>query len=295
VQVQGENVVGSPFQISVVPVDFVWPSNCIAYGANLTNGTAGFIGNFLVQTKDLLDNNITDNHPNLTWTVTFTDDDSQLPVHCQYTVVYLQGGLYIINYNVTIAALFDLSIQINETAIQGSPFTNVIVPGPTYAPNCRGWGDGLGGDTLISDKQTSFTLQSQDAFHNLRMQGNDSYQIVITESEDASASSVTTPELTDNQNGTYSGTYTLGTSGHYYVYVSINSVQISGSPFEVDVKWKGLSTTTVVLIVLGCVVGVALIIAGVWIYRVKFRKRSLYQPLPEKSTTLEVTPSGENN
>jgi len=271
VQVQQQSIVGSPFNPPIYPSNYVSAAETVAYGNSLNNATAGAIGSFYVQTRDLFGNNITTQTP-----IYF--DLQFIPVKSNRTFTfhaeYLNKGIYLVTYNMTLSGTFQLNVLINGSSIHQSPFTVLVNTGPTWGPNCYATGDGLSG--AITGQTQEFTLFAEDAFKNIIHHGNDPFEVNIYDSKNNKKGEHT---LLDNKDGTYLVSYKLSSSGNYIVQVTLNTWGINGSPFPIKCKWAGLATSALIGIAAGGLAFVAIVGAALYIYRTKCRHRRLYTPL----------------
>jgi hypothetical protein len=135
-------------------------------------------------------------------------------------------------------------------------------------------GDGL--SNARTDEAETFQILAKDRFGNLRKIGGDIWAANLV--NQATSVSVV-GAVKDNGDGSYSASYTLQNSGNYQLSISLNGGLIQGAPFAVTCRWSGLSTPVLAAIGGGGVGLLVLIGLGVFIYKKKFSKRRLYQPL----------------
>ncbi|KAK3257999.1 hypothetical protein CYMTET_32935 [Cymbomonas tetramitiformis] len=100
-------------------------------------------------------------------------DDSELQQAWSATT-----ASYLVNYTVKTAGQLQVLVWLGETALRGSPFMVVVVPGPTAASACLLSGGGLNGGLVTwEDRDTNITLQARDAYSNPRGQGGDGFLV----------------------------------------------------------------------------------------------------------------------
>jgi hypothetical protein len=108
---------------------------------------------------------------------------------------------------------------------------------------CEGEGTGL--QDTYTDYNAKFSVTARDRYGNLRGVGGDNWTISITKSglkiprnfSQNKATEYPIIALIDHHNGTYFVTYKLSDSGNYQIEISLNDLQIQGSPFSVKCDW----------------------------------------------------------
>eukprot|EP00004_Rigifila_ramosa_P001931 TRINITY_DN1193_c0_g1_i1.p1 TRINITY_DN1193_c0_g1~~TRINITY_DN1193_c0_g1_i1.p1 ORF type:complete len:2886 (+),score=664.15 TRINITY_DN1193_c0_g1_i1:256-8658(+) len=203
------------------------PSQCTATGSGLSSATAGVTGTFQIQTRGA--NGLSTNNNTLTYSVV-----ASLGTATQIlTATPTTNGTYVVNYNLTVAGTYQLTITLANQQISGSPFSLVVSPGPTFPGSCyilggiSGWQ--LPGGGFVAGS-SSFTIVSVDRFGNPRTSGGSTFLVSL-----ASLANSATGSVSDLLNGRYQVSLTLTTSGRYNFNVSTGGAFISGIPSWIDV------------------------------------------------------------
>jgi hypothetical protein len=141
ITVDGQTLNQGSFHPTILPVNTVWPTNCVAFVDDTNNNSrdslntsiAGLQSYFYVQTKDYLGNNITQPHTELQWNLTFIlqqSSPSSSPIPYSFEVVYQGNGIYLIAYNVTLSGIYEMFVTINGSKIEhDAVWINSVVPG----------------------------------------------------------------------------------------------------------------------------------------------------------------------
>ncbi|XP_072549066.1 E3 ubiquitin-protein ligase TRIM71-like [Salminus brasiliensis] len=98
-----------------------------------------------------------------------------------------------------------------------------------FAPLCVARGKGL--QEAVCNKRTSINLTARDHEGHHRQEGGDPVSAVVLDAN----GSVSTAEVLDHGNGTYTLTYVTQTEGESLVSVLVGSRHVEGSPFSVKV------------------------------------------------------------
>jgi hypothetical protein len=148
--------------------------------------------------KDYLGNNITSDR-NLTWNITFTHNGAVYS-NATYVTGYVMFGVYKVEYNITEVGQYKMFVEINQTAIRGSPFSLNVAAGSsallcsfaeiffvvfffffklgaTFAGNCIASGSGT--KRAVSNELETFTIVAFDQYNNPRLVGGDVFDITI--------------------------------------------------------------------------------------------------------------------
>lgn len=148
-------------------------------------------------------------------------------------------------------------------------------PSPAH---CEVEGDSLKKSTTGVNE--TFTIYAFDAFDNENLYANSTFDVMLTKRGDITKIkkqyTVTSSKPDSNE---YTAYYKCTSSGSYDIVVSYQGEQIHGSPFPMDCKWAGLSTTWIVVIVVAGVCLLASIASAFFLYRMKCRKLQEYTPL----------------
>lgn len=205
IKVGGAQIKTPPQVLTVAPDDLHVP-NCLAFGDSLTNGVAGTPGIFTVQLRDEFGNNIT-NYANVTilsFSMTIGGTPVAPPPPIQNT-----DGTYTFNYNVTVSGLYQITIQINENNILGSPFSTSVSP----AEFDQAGSTVVGMDNMIiAGHPNSFSIQLRDVYGNIIDQEDIQLNEIILEFNGTSISNTQVTYIND-------GVYMV-----YYNYTKMGTV-----------------------------------------------------------------------
>lgn len=208
----------------ISPTPIVLPPSSIdsiAYGAGLGNGVvAGTATSFLIQAKDALGRSLTTGGA-------YFAVSSTGPAPITFTVVDLGNGLYNVSYTPSTYGTYLISVKLNgRNPISNSPFTVNVAAQLDPALSTA---SGAGVTSPVSaGSPTTFVVQAKLANGANKTSGGDHVTVTIT------GGLATTPTVTDNGDGTYRVRYTLLQLGvTYTITVSLNGIQIQGSPFHV--------------------------------------------------------------
>ncbi|XP_023683315.1 E3 ubiquitin-protein ligase TRIM71 isoform X1 [Paramormyrops kingsleyae] len=105
-----------------------------------------------------------------------------------------------------------------------------LVSSGAFAPVTKASGEGLRG--ALKGKVASFTVVGYDHDGEPRLSGGDAISAVVVGSD----GTVSTADVLDHQNGTYTVSYLPKMEGEHIVSVFISNQHIEGSPFKVLVK-----------------------------------------------------------
>uniref|UniRef100_H3CV30 E3 ubiquitin-protein ligase TRIM71 n=2 Tax=Tetraodon nigroviridis TaxID=99883 RepID=H3CV30_TETNG len=106
-----------------------------------------------------------------------------------------------------------------------------LISSGAFAPVTKAHGEGLKG--ALRGKPASFTVTGYDHDGEPRLSGGDTVSAVIMSVPDGNLSSA---EVTDHQNGSYTVSYLPKCEGEHLVSVLVCNRHIQGSPFKVTVK-----------------------------------------------------------
>jgi hypothetical protein len=96
----------------------------------------------------------------------------------------------------------------------------------------KSWAEGPGLTEGKTKKPCNFTIHAVDGDGNPVKSGGDPFQVSITGPE------AVNPSFHDNNDGTYSVSYSVETPGDYNINVSLHDQPIKDSPFHPHIKWS---------------------------------------------------------
>eukprot|EP00736_Rhodelphis_marinus_P003324 Rmarinus@m.14781 len=248
------HIEGSPFEFYIGPDDVTVAASSYAYGDGIDSIVAGKGGYFVIQAGDLYGNNRTDGYD--TWDVKVRTLPSSMsatqcsdycscidcvayPSSCPTaTVTNRYDGSYFVQYNATIAADYQICVNLNGGAsIEGSPFLVEVTPAETYTPYTYAFGDGI--SVGIAGEETTFYLQGRDSFQNDKVTGGATFDVKIegysTADFDTLGIIVLTKSVESDVGGQYEISYTLNKTGYYHVFVTRDGQGIKDNPFTLFV------------------------------------------------------------
>jgi len=218
ITMNGRPIGGSPFT-STVGAGPVSPDQSTA---TVPDGTAGLATEILVQTRDGAGNLLSSGGETVAVTVSGANDAGGL------TVTDQADGTYTASYTPTRAGTDAVVITINGAPINGSPFASDVSVGPVSpAHSTATVPDGTVGIPI------NIVVQARDAYGNPLSVGGEVVIVTVT------GKNPTWPmRATDMGDGTYTASYTPSRKGNDKVYITMNGVPISGSPFICRVSDK---------------------------------------------------------
>ena len=214
ITMNGVALTGSPFSSTIVPGALNAPNSSLS----AAGGIAGQLVTIAIRTRDDYSNNLTAGGANIV--VGVSGDNTATP-----TVTDNGDGTYAASYTPLVKGTDTITATANGVAIGGSPLQLPIAIGPADPANTTA--DVPNGQTGLV---TSFQITTRDTGNNPRVAGGDT--VVVT----VSGANTATPTVTDNHDGTYSGSYTPSTVGADSVAILINGTAISGSPYPSTVS-----------------------------------------------------------
>jgi len=134
------------------------------------------------------------------------------------TVTEVGNGDYVASYTPTVAGSDAISVEVNGTAVSGSPFASTVSTGPPAASGTTAQVTRSGGFFI----EVNILVTVRDAQGNLIGRGGDRVQVQIEGAE--------LRDARDNGDGTYSDRFVTILSSPTLV-ITLNGEQISGSPF----------------------------------------------------------------
>lgn len=106
-----------------------------------------------------------------------------------------------------------------------------LISSGAFAPVTKAHGEGL--KSALRGKPASFTVTGYDHDGEPRLSGGDTVSAIIMSVPDGNLSS---GEVTDHQNGSYTVSYLPKCEGEHLLSVLVCNQHIQGSPFKVAVK-----------------------------------------------------------
>jgi len=218
VLVNGDAVVNSFITIvRVVPADLA-PSVSFAYGDGLKQSTAGYFAYFYVQLTDVFGNNKTE----LTASVAplLTSEGVRI---VPTALTSGTNGLYVYQYNATLANEYSLQVLVNEIQIANGGTTVAISPAAVNPSTTIAFGVGLAGDLLVG-VNNQFYVQLRDAFsNNITTAGTEILKVEIRNDD------ITVNPLATFDNGLYLVSYNITRAATFALSVTINDAPILNS------------------------------------------------------------------
>jgi len=148
-------------------------------------------------------------------------DGLKVPV----SVVDNSDGTYTASFTVTTSGTFSLSATLGNQALDGSPKTVHVAPGPTWAALTILSGNGA--NVATAGVAASMQIRARDEYGNARSEGGDSFGLEVVEKLTGARIQNTVSDLGD---GTYAASYLVTRSGQYEIGATILSVRTSVSP-----------------------------------------------------------------
>jgi hypothetical protein len=140
-------------------------------------------------------------------------------------------GTYTASFTVTTSGTFSLSALLGNQALDGSPKTIDIVPGPTSAALTRV--SGAGTKMATAGMPASMLIQARDEYGNPRTEGGDLFGLEVVEKQTGARVRSSVSDLGD---GTYSVIYTVTSSGGYGVDLTVSQTVIAMPSTDVMVS-----------------------------------------------------------
>lgn len=219
VLLNGEDIQGSPWAIfaDVAEID---PPSCYIHGAGIYSSIAGIEAEFHVQAKDRFEN------------LRPYEDSIEVLVSGPEKVVihrrYLGDGQYDFFWTGNVTGMYDVDIVCNGQSLGTAPYAVSVTSGPVFPINCIATGEGLSlGKAGVPN---IFVIQSRDKFGNNRTVGGDKYNINV------SGPAACEAKMRDLENGRYSCSFMTRTMGTYWVSITLDGEEISGSPYFCEIE-----------------------------------------------------------
>jgi len=122
-----------------------------------------------------------------------------------------------------VAATYSIAVNYGGSAIQNSPFSVVIQPGPPSSLTQVSGGGGLPSGT--HNVVSTFVLVAYDSFDNLDTVGGHHFVVKLSNNNHV----IFRGWLTDTNNGDYTVSYNVTSAGNYSVYVSVAHDALNGT------------------------------------------------------------------
>lgn len=213
---------GGPYKITVDP-DTIDIGHCTASGTATKGGTAGDTLKLTIQGKDKYDNNVKDDGKKEMKAVLVDGSSEVLEV-----VAEPDGrGKWKAEFPWTVAGDFKLKVKSGFTEVKGSPFGVTVKPGPV-CPDMTSVEGEMGG---AAGDDHSFVIQARDDYANDIHEGGEDCKIEVKRGP-----ARIKPTCVDNDDGTYTVTYTTETSGWYDFYLWIGDALVGSSAHKVHVE-----------------------------------------------------------
>jgi hypothetical protein len=237
------HIYGSPFVLDVVPGGTAARA-CDAFGGNLgvnslghggdtvTNGAVGTATTFTIRARDEFRN------------PTARDGDAfevaifnaEKGTYTAGTVTHSGDGLYAVSVVPVSSGTSSIVATLNGVKVAGSPYTQLVLPGPTSGTYSTATGAGL--HTAVAGFVASFTVQARDDQSNTRISGGDAVIVrvhpVVTNTSEL-VHDVVDGNCVDAADGTYVCSYTARGNGARLLQVLVDGEPIVGSRFALTV------------------------------------------------------------
>eukprot|EP00026_Physarum_polycephalum_P000697 Phypoly_transcript_00698.p1 GENE.Phypoly_transcript_00698~~Phypoly_transcript_00698.p1 ORF type:complete len:1364 (-),score=231.60 Phypoly_transcript_00698:121-3909(-) len=229
VLVNGRSVQGSSLTNVKVSPAALAPSVSYAYGTGITSGVAGELGYIYIQLTDTFGNNNT--YADSTFTIKMVAGNLDI---APTQISGPAGGLYVFQYNLTLATTYTLSIAVNTLDISNAQNNVAISPNVVYPPTCEGFGHGLAGQLIAGDNNVFF-IQLRDVFYNnISMNGTENLQVLIE--NDLLKLNATT----QFNAGLYEVLYNITLAAEYTMTITINDIPILNSVENITIEPAGI-------------------------------------------------------
>jgi filamin len=145
----------------------------------------------------------------------------------ELNVVDNNDGTYSVDYKVEEPGTYDVSVSLHGQPIKDAPFSVVIKP--DVEPSlCFAEGPGL--NNCVDNEPTHFTIHAVDGDNQHKNEGGDPFEVRFEGPE------AITPEVIDNNDGTYTVKYNPNVPGDYTVFVTLENQNIKDAPFSLSCK-----------------------------------------------------------
>ncbi len=135
-------------------------------------------------------------------------------------------GTFTASYTPTTVGIDDITILLNGTPIPGSPFRSTVEAGGATADRTRA----MVPPSCIAGEESHIRVVTHDAQSNPLNEGG-AVVVVVVEGANADAD----VELTDNDDGTYTASYTPKIAGPDTLRIAVDGAPIGGGPFSTTI------------------------------------------------------------
>ena len=203
-----------------------YPPHCVAYGDALVSGKAGVGEKFSIKAFDRTKKEIKSGKDTFeAKMIKVVQSELDEPMEYDCIVKNHKNGEYSVFYNIQGTGLFKTHVTNDATPILGSPFDTLIEPGLVDPLQCSAAGKGLVDNAAGAN--ASFSIITRDKFKNGVEVGGADVRIEII------GGSSPVARVTDNNDGSYLVSYTLGWADTYHIEIYINGVKMDDSPFTI--------------------------------------------------------------
>jgi len=214
ITLDGTAIGGGPYSSIVVP----GPASPAQTTATVPGGTAGFITVIDIQARDAFGNDLTATGGLVGVTVT-TGPNTGATV----AVVDNGDGTYQATYTPEFAGTDTFEISLNSVVIGGGPYTSDVTASDASAAQTTAAVPATGTAGVI----TTIVVQTRDVNGNDLTTGGETVGVVV-----GGANTLATVNVVDNNDGTYSATYTPTTAGTDNFNITLNGTTIGGGPYS---------------------------------------------------------------
>eukprot|EP01117_Protostelium_nocturnum_P005387 TRINITY_DN1958_c0_g1_i1.p1 TRINITY_DN1958_c0_g1~~TRINITY_DN1958_c0_g1_i1.p1 ORF type:complete len:1618 (+),score=627.59 TRINITY_DN1958_c0_g1_i1:434-5287(+) len=239
VGLEGLQIANSPFSV-VVTSGPAYPPQSVAAGEGLASFKAGEGTLFFIQARDQY-GNARDSGGDRVSVELIGPQGSPQSHNCP--IVDAGNGTYSVEMVAKSVGFYRIVAKINGEEISGSPFSTVCIAGTSFPSKCSAMGIGL--SEGVVGNRVGFMIQSADAFGNKKNGGGDDYKVSLKDPKGTKPP--VHPTVTDNNNGTYSVSYTPDQSGTMELSITLFNRHIMLSPFKINVKSSGKKNEPVII------------------------------------------------
>jgi len=219
VTLNGQDIQGSPWGIEAIGAE-IHPPSCYIHGPGIYATVAGKEADLHVQAKDKYEN--------------IRQEEDPIEVHIsgpeKVTILrrYLGEGQYDFFWTANSTGVYEVDISCHGESLGTAPYSVNVGPGPIHPLNCIATGDGL--HSGMAGIPNIFVINSKDMFGNARTHGGDKYSLSI------SGPTVCEAKVRDQENGRYTVTWSTLIKGSYWIQITLNGEEISGSPYLCEIS-----------------------------------------------------------
>ena len=240
VQLGGVHVMGSPFQLTVLPGQ-TSARMSTASGQGLTTSVAGTPASFELIARDDFGNPRSvcgdDFEVRLTGPERLTGGS-----HVRGIVNENGNGTYVVEYAVSAAGHYYIAVTLSGRHISGSPFAMQTLPAPARSSHSLAFGSGL--SRAVAGRLTEFSILAKDTYGNAEhASAGGNFSVTLT----GPSKTRITARVVDSLTGVYTASYVPTLVGTYSTHVAYNQLPIFGSPYTtVVVPGKAHASSSVV-------------------------------------------------